>query len=273
MKFENLSNLTNSNNIETMKLTVITAGTELPLASIKYSTGTITLTLGSKNVTGSGTSFVGNVASGDRIETAGGRVYIIEAVSGNTSLVLYSAASVSETGVTYKIFTLNPTIKVYIKAKSTNTSLIYIGTKGVTSTTGFQLAAGKTISFKVNNKDSNIYIDSNGNNQIAYVVMEKGGLMQVYVPTSIATNQRLRTGGTPGTFQLITSKIDTVSVNISALSTNVASIYVGVSGVADTTGYELVPGDNVTLNVNDKIADIFIYAADGEGCSYLVTKP
>lgn len=53
-----------------------------------YSTGTVSVTQGSATVTGSGTSWSANVDAGMLLRVAGGQVYVVKSVGGNTSLTL-----------------------------------------------------------------------------------------------------------------------------------------------------------------------------------------
>lgn len=272
MLYKNLRPWAVPDSIETCKITVATAGTEVPIVNINYSTGTITLVDGSANVVGSGTAFVGNVSAFDKLETAGGTIYTVRSVTDDTHLVLLEPTSASEAGVTYNTYTLNKTTRVTITADNGNSGNIYVGAKGLTGSTGFELDAAKSVTLEINNSASNLYLDASANSQVAWIIIEKGGQMQYEIPTAITANQRVRTGGSAGTVQLIATKLDTIAVHISALSTNVASIYVGGSTVSATTGYELTPGSNLSLFVNDKIADLYIYANNTEGCSLIVTR-
>lgn len=62
-----------------------------------YLTGTINYTAGSKTVTGTGTTWVGNVDPGDFL----GAVGVVESVQSNTSLTLRDNAASTATGATY----------------------------------------------------------------------------------------------------------------------------------------------------------------------------
>ena len=251
--------------------TVATAGTELPITAIVYSTGTITVTLGSNAVVGVGTTFTTNVSVGDKIETAGGKTYTVHAVNSATSLSLSHPASATEAGITYKAYTANRSIKVVLKADNGNANNIYIGNIGLTSSTGFELDAGKEITLYVDNNSSNLYVDAGANAQVLWVFIEKGGTMQAFTPTSITHGQRAA-GGAPAAVQLIATKINTTTVYIEALTSNSDSVYIGDSTVSATTGFELVPGGVFgPINVNDADADIYFYASATEGVSYLTT--
>ncbi|RJR27771.1 hypothetical protein C4561_01565 [candidate division WWE3 bacterium] len=253
------------------QVTVATAGTELPIVPINYNTGTITVTDGSTTLVGIGTSFVGNVSVGDVIETAGLVTYFVAAVTDDTHLELSTEATATETGVAYSSYTLEETVRVILRADNDNAGKIFVGGVGVSSTTGLELNAGDELTLKVNNKVSNIHVDAGSNNQKVFILIERGGIMETRVPTSIATGQRTSAGG--GEVQLVATKVNTVQVVIEALSTNAASAYVGVTGLDATSGYELTPGKSVVLNVNDHDADVYVYLAAGEKVSYLITKP
>jgi len=59
---------------------------------------------------------------------------------------------------------------VTIKAKSTNTGLIYVGDGDVDSTHGFILGAGEEVSIFVDTDDTNPYIDSSINGEgVSYI--------------------------------------------------------------------------------------------------------
>ena len=53
---------------------------------------------------------------------------------------------------------------ITVKAKATNTGLIYVGGSTVTSSTGFILSAGDSVSMETNNLDD-IYLDSSVNGE------------------------------------------------------------------------------------------------------------
>lgn len=55
---------------------------------------------------------------------------------------------------------------------------------------------------------------------------------------------------------------------IKALLTNTATIFVGPSGVATTTGFELSPGESLQYDPNVPAADIFVIASanDQKAC-------
>ena len=262
----------NGSVIDTAKITVATAGTELPIVTINYSTGTLTTVSGSQSVVGIGTAWVANVSAGDKLETAGGTIYIVQSVESNTTLTLYEPASSSEAGVTYKTYTAFETIKVIIKADDGNTHNIYVGQKGVTSSTGLELDAGNSVELLLNNKNTNLYIDASANAQVAWILFERTGAMQTEVAADVTAGQSKRTG-VAGTKQIIGTKVQSIAIMISALSTNAASVYVGDSTVTATTGFELVPGEIMPfpLYLNDANADLYIWAATDEGVSYLVT--
>jgi hypothetical protein len=63
-------------------------------------TGTITVTSGSKAVTGAGTSFT-SLKVGGTIKTAGGKLLTINSITDNTHLVLTANATATETGVAF----------------------------------------------------------------------------------------------------------------------------------------------------------------------------
>lgn len=75
-----------------------------------YSAGTVTLTNGSKTVTGSSTSFSANVDAGMLIQRGNERVYVVASVDSNTQLTLKDAyAGVTGSGISY---TLSPVYKM-----------------------------------------------------------------------------------------------------------------------------------------------------------------
>ena len=57
-------------------------------------------------------------------------------------------------------------------------------------------------------------------------------------------------------------------VAIKARASNTGSVYVGVAGVTTTTGYELAPGDTLTLPI-DNISSVFIIGAASDRVSYI----
>lgn len=58
----------------------------------------------------------------------------------------------------------NTCVAVTVKAKSTNTGLIYVGDVSVTSSNGFILSAGESVSFAITNTNK-VYIDSSINGE------------------------------------------------------------------------------------------------------------
>jgi hypothetical protein len=57
---------------------------------------------------------------------------------------------------------------VAVQALSTNTQTVYVGGSGVTSTTGYPLAAGQAISFAVANADSVYVLGQNATDVVAF---------------------------------------------------------------------------------------------------------
>ena len=61
-------------------------------------------------------------------------------------------------------------------------------------------------------------------------------------------------------------------VRVKALTNNAGPVYVGASGVDDTTGFQLTPNSGVVLYVKD-ISSISIYAPNsGDGVSWIVEQ-
>jgi hypothetical protein len=56
-----------------------------------YTTGTVTVTQGSKVVTGAGTAWLANVDAGMLLRLGATRIYVVSAVLGDTSLELFEA--------------------------------------------------------------------------------------------------------------------------------------------------------------------------------------
>jgi len=72
------------------------------LKTAPYTTGTVTLTNGSKTVTGAGTTFTTNVDAGMLIQRGNERVYVVASVDSNTQLTLRDAyEGVTGAGVAY----------------------------------------------------------------------------------------------------------------------------------------------------------------------------
>lgn len=63
-----------------------------------------------------------------------------------TAVILMSGSTVTKT--------------ITIKAHATNTGYIYVGTSSVTSSNGFILSKGDTLSLDVNHNATNIYVNS-----------------------------------------------------------------------------------------------------------------
>ncbi|MEJ0072679.1 MAG: hypothetical protein WDN27_01135 [Candidatus Saccharibacteria bacterium] len=61
-------------------------------------TGTITVTSGSSDVTGTGTHFKTELADGSTIVTVGGHAYVVQSIASNTDLTLTANAGVTEDG-------------------------------------------------------------------------------------------------------------------------------------------------------------------------------
>jgi hypothetical protein len=69
--------------------------------TVHNGTGTITVTSGSAGVTGTGTAFTTELKVGGTINTAGGNIYVIKAITDATHLVLTANAAATETGVAF----------------------------------------------------------------------------------------------------------------------------------------------------------------------------
>lgn len=67
--------------------------------------------------------------------------------------------TVSSAGTSVQLSSNTPTASITIRALSTNTGLIYVGTATVSSANGFQLLADETLSLDLNNL-SKVYIDA-----------------------------------------------------------------------------------------------------------------
>ncbi len=65
------------------------------------------------------------------------------------------------------------------------------------------------------------------------------------------------TVGTTPAVQIITvSPKITKGVTVKALSTNSGIIWLGITGVLATTGFELTAGESFTLPINDDVTDL-----------------
>lgn len=72
-----------------------------------------------------------------------------------------------------------------------------------------------------------------------------------------------------GTAEVLGSSESVRACSIKALASNSGIIYIGTSAVDNTNGYELLPGESVTLDV-DNVADIYIDAEyNTNGVSYI----
>lgn len=84
---------------------------------------------------------------------------------------------------------------------------------------------------------------------------------------TIFTNQVLVS--TAGTAVQFPSQILGVGVIIQALSTNVSSIFIGVSGVTASSGFELQPGQACSACVAN-LNNIYVNAiTNGDGCCFV----
>ncbi len=79
-----------------------------------YAVGTVNVQNGSKDVTGTGTSWLGNIAAGDWFTGPDGRTYEIATVTGNGALVLKATyRGQTDTNEGYGIAPANPLMTVY----------------------------------------------------------------------------------------------------------------------------------------------------------------
>lgn len=60
-----------------------------------------------------------------------------------------------------------------------------------------------------------------------------------------------------GTAQAIATTQAISSVTVKALSTNSVAVYVGVTGVTTSDGFELLAGESVSMDI-DNLADVFV---------------
>lgn len=79
--------------------------------------------------------------------------------------------TVTTAGTRVQLASSTPTTTITIRAKSTNTGKIYVGTVTVTSSNGFILSASETVSIDLDNL-SKVYIDSSVNGEgVSYIYL------------------------------------------------------------------------------------------------------
>jgi len=79
--------------------------------------------------------------------------------------------NVASAGTAVLLLTTDKEIYVVtIKAKATNNGLIYVGDDSVDNSTGLILAAGEEVTIKIDDDDTNPYIDSSQNGEgVSYI--------------------------------------------------------------------------------------------------------
>lgn len=82
----------------------------------------------------------------------------LNVVFANPTSVVSGAQNVTTAGTRVQLAT-NACKSMSVKAKSSNTGLIYLGDVTVASTNGYQLGAGESVSFDIDNTNR-VYIDS-----------------------------------------------------------------------------------------------------------------
>jgi hypothetical protein len=86
-------------------------------------------------------------------------------------------------------------------------------------------------------------------------------------PTTIYNG--IKTVTTAGTQVALAASTTVKSVTVKALRTNTNLIYVGDSSVSNTTGFQLSPGDTISMDIAD-LATVYIDSViDGEGVSFI----
>lgn len=75
-----------------------------------------------------------------------------------------------------------------------------------------------------------------------------------------------------GSAAAISTTVSCKTLTIHALSTNAISVFVGSSGVSTSTGYELAPGDSVTIPINNLDLVYTIASTTGASVQWLGTN-
>lgn len=117
------------------------------------------------------------------LSTAGGGTYVDVKVNPSGSLQVGGTVAVSPLTTIYNGSKTVPTVtaetiassqsisSVTIKALSTNTVAVYIGTTGVTTSTGFELLAGESISLDVDNLTDVYCISGSASQVVRYIAV------------------------------------------------------------------------------------------------------
>jgi hypothetical protein len=92
----------------------------------------------------------------------------------------------------------------------------------------------------------------------------------VNVPTTIYNGKKAVT--TAGTRVTLASTTAVKSVTVKALSTNTGIIYVGDASVASTTGFQLLPGESVSMDIADLATVNLDSSVNGESVTYLAVN-
>lgn len=124
---------------------------DLTIRAYTVPAGTITLTLGSASVSGSGTSFTTDAPAGYQISTDGITWYTVSSVASNTALTLTASATSTVTGSAYRAGAVTGTAPAQATTTGTSTNVaaaklttLLSSPAGVASTTNNAAATGGT---------------------------------------------------------------------------------------------------------------------------------
>lgn len=96
------------------------------------------------------------------------------------------------------------------------------------------------------------------------------GSVSINVPTVIYNGKKTVT--TAGTRVALASSQSCKSVLVKALVTNVGYIYVGDASVSSTTGFQLISGESVSLDISNTSTIYIDSSVSGEGVTYITSN-
>jgi len=138
--------------------------------STKQTGKTLTLKLGRKGTTVSPGSSAGGATAGNQIQAVASLAAIAASLDNHESLVMGQKAVPTGSSEAIGVYPVPPGIAVVVTADVDNGDAVCIGYNGVTTTNGYKLVAGNSISLRVDNVSAIHCIAPNAGNKVSYIV-------------------------------------------------------------------------------------------------------
>jgi len=101
------------------------------------------------------------------------RLLVNSTITGDLSIAplttIYNGSKTAPTGTAQAIASSQAIYSVTVKALSTNTVAIYVGTTGVTTANGFELLAGESVSLDIDNLADVFVISGSADQVVRYI--------------------------------------------------------------------------------------------------------